>query len=279
MRASKIVKSEKFKVKSENSQFKNQNPKLTEIHISGAEGLYRKAEINRIVRRYIERALCHPKGLTDKIVVTIENIKQRPDLIESLPVSTVFCRTPAEGKRIIKKIIQSLGISKRSTEIAFEIIKKGNMRGAAIISAEKAERIEPDHGRGVRVSRLGISPSALTRLSLALSRHKINTDTVKEAIILASKVASCTGILAELCVSDNPDYTTGYVASQKFGYVRIPHIKQKGKRIGGRAFFIKEGVNAEDVIHYLEEIPVIITKVSSSKGLVPLYEILNYSHK
>ena len=60
----------------------------------------------------------------------------------------------------------------------------------------------------------------------------LNNTTVKEAIILASKVAACRQVTAELCISDDPGYTTGYISSKKYGYVRIPHIKKKGEKNG-----------------------------------------------
>lgn len=279
MRSSKKLKTQDSKCKIKETKTKIHESKLKEIHISGAEGLYFKSEINTIVNRYIERALNHPKGMADKIVLTIENIEQKPYSIRSLPVSTVYSRTPFEGEKIIEKITQMLGISKMAFQVAIKIIKEGNMRGATLISAEKAKRLEPDFERGIRVSRLGITNSASKKLSAELSRYSINTETVKEAIILASKVSSYKGIIAELCISDDPDYTTGYLASQRYGYVRIPHIKKRGSRTGGRAFFIKEGVNIEKVTRYLEETPVIINRVSTSKGVVPLNEILNNYHK
>jgi 6-carboxyhexanoate--CoA ligase len=152
------------------------------------------------------------------------------------------------------------------------------MRGAALITAEKGRRLEPDRQRGIRVSRLGITKPALKELSSKLSKYDINTATVQEAIILASKVLSCEQVMAELCISDDPNYTTGYVASRGFGYVRIPHIKNKGSSSGGRAFFVKEGIDIGDIMEYLERRPMIIGKVSSCKGTVPIDEILNYPH-
>ncbi|MEW6416795.1 MAG: 6-carboxyhexanoate--CoA ligase [Nitrospirota bacterium] len=267
MRASK-------EVKTKNSKFKIQNSKTSEIHISGAEGLYDMSDIQRIVKRYIERALKHPKGKADKIIITIESIKQKSRSISTLPIVTVNCITPAEGKNTTIKLLRSLGISKKAIDIAFELIRKGNMRGAAIITTEKGDRLEPDKERGVRASRLGISKSASKVLSLKLSKHGINTDIVKEALILASKVASSRQVLAELCISDNPSYTTGYVASKRFGYLRIPNIKRKESKSGGRAFFVREGTNVEGIIEYLERMPVIIGRVASCKGIMSLDEIL-----
>lgn len=273
MRASKS--SSTFQVKSS----KLKDPELKSIHISGAEGLYDKSDINRIIRKYIARALNHPKGKPDKIVITIEDVKQNPKVISALPVATIDNKNPQNRGNIAVKILQSLGISEIAIDKAFRVIGKGNMRGAAIITSVNGRRLEPDRERGVRASRLGIEKSALRILSLKLSRHGINTDTVKEALILASKVASCKDVIAELCVSDDPYYTTGYVASKSFGYLRIPNIKHKGSRSGGRAFFVREDINVGGIIGYLERVPVMIGKVASCKGIISVDEILNSPYR
>jgi len=268
MRASKKARSHKSEVRSRKS-------KITEIHISGAEGLYTKSEIHKIVKNYIERALHHPKGIPDTIVITIEDIRQNPLTISALPVATINNSSPTEAENSAVRTLQSLGISERAIQKAFTLIKKGSMRGAALITSVNGNRLEQNRDKGIRVSRLGIKKSALRELSAKLSRHGINTDIVKEALILASKVTSCKDVIAELCVSDNPDYTTGYVASQGFGYLRIPHIKHKGSRSGGRAFFVKEGIDTNDIIDYLEKRPVIVGKVALCRGIMSLDEILN----
>lgn len=278
MRAAKTIKSQKSEVKSQNLKYKTKNSKLTEIHISGAEGLYRKSEIKEIVEQYIERAFNHPRGKADRIIIAIEDIKQEPKTISALPVSTIKNTTPREGKKLARQLLQSSEVSERAIDKALELIKRDGMRGAAIITAEKAKRLEPDRKRGIRVSRLGITKSALKKLSSKLLKYEINSETVKEALILASKVSSCEQVIAELCVSDDPNYTTGYVASKEFGYVRIPHIKNKGSRSGGRAFFVKEGIDVGGIIEYLERRPVIIGKVSFCKGIVPFDEILNHPY-
>jgi 6-carboxyhexanoate--CoA ligase len=246
-----------------------------EIHISGAEGLYSASDIPVVLRRYIDRALKHPKGKPEKVVLTAELIKQYPRIISALPVCTVICKTPNEGKTIAQEILMSLGITEKAVHAGHSIISKGGMRGAAIVSAMRGVRLEPDRQRGVRVSRLGISRSASKLLSARLSRHGINTDTVKEALLIASKVISHQDVIAELCVSDDPDYTTGYVASEKFGYVRIPHIKWKRTPPGGRALFVRDGADIPSLILYLETMPVIIGRTASCRGALTIYEILH----
>ncbi len=249
-----------------------------DIHISGAEGIYKAQDIQKVSRLYIERALNHSRGKPDKIVITIEKLKERPKIISTLPLSTINNLSPLDGEKIARKLLQSAGIKKIAIQRALEVIKKDDMRGASIVTAEKGSRLEPNRERGIRVSRLGISDSALKKLSKRLSIHGINNETVKEALVLASKVSSCEGVIAEICVSDDPDYTTGYVASKQFGYVRIPNIKNRGNRSGGRVFFIKEGAEIKDIIEYLERRPVIIGEVSLCKGTISIDEILNYHY-
>jgi 6-carboxyhexanoate--CoA ligase len=272
MRASK-------EIKSGNLKHKTQNLKLTEIHVSGAEGLYHSSEIQRVVRKYIERAISHPKGRPDKIILSIEDIKEKLQEIESLLVRTVYSQTPSEAEDIAIKLLKASGVSEKAIHAALRLIKKGGLRGASLISAEKAERLEHDKQRGVRASRLGIDASAFRLLSSKLSKHGINTDTVKEALILASKVISYKDIIAELCISDDPDYTTGYIASKEFGYIRIPKIKLKGSKPGGRVFFVKEGLDVSKCISYLERKPIMIKKVSPCRGTVSINEIINSPYK
>jgi len=237
------------------------------------------SEIKNIVKSYIDRAFNHPKGEADKIVISIEAIRKKPKEISSLPVSTINCRNPKEAQRTSLNLLSSLGISEHAIQNAFSVIEKGGMRGAAVLSSVTGTRLDKDKDRGVRVSRLGIAKPALKTLSARLSRLGINTNTVKEALVLASKVASQTYIIAELCVSDNPQYITGYIASKKTGYVRIQNIKQRGDKRGGRVFFVGKGINIKHVTEYLEKVPVVIKNIAPCKGIISVYEVLNSSHK
>jgi 6-carboxyhexanoate--CoA ligase len=270
MRASQGIRSQK-------SEVRGQKQKTPEIHISGAEGLYPVSDIRRILRRYIERALHHSKGRPDQIILTVEEVRKKPLKISTLPLRTASSHSPSEGRQVSRNLLQALGISLKALNVAFSVLQKGNMRGAALISAEKGRRLEHDRARGIRVSRLGIDKPAFKALSLKLSRLGINTDTVKEALVLASKVASCSGVIAELCISDDPHYTTGYVASNKFGYVRIPCVKRSGRKIGGRVFFVQGGSNINKMIQYLERTPVLIDRIGVCKGIQPAEEILDNS--
>jgi len=255
------------KINSQKSDFRGQNFKNHEIHISGAEGIYEEAEILKIVKGYAERALNHPRGRPDKIVITIEELDKKPKNISLLPLQTIKCDSPSYAEQIITQMLFKLGISKKAIYNAFRVLRaKQTMRGAAIIAQKSGLRLEPDKSRGIRVSRLGIEKSVYKKISKLLSGMKINTSTVKEALILASKVASCPDVISEICISDDPDYTTGYIASKKLGYLRIPNIKRRGDMNGGRVFFIKEDADINNIINYLEMEPVIAVCENLLKG-------------
>lgn len=246
MRASKTVRSQKSKVYGQG------------IHISGAEGLCGFSEIDRVAKKYFLRAMNHTKGTPDNVVITIERIKQRPLVIPLLPVATVQCYSPIRALTVVRELLSGAGISDKSIKNGIEVVTgRTVMHGASLILSESGIRVEPDEKRGVRVSRLGIHKDIEKRLSGRLAKENINNTTVKEAIILASKVASCRGVVAELCISDNPGYTVGYIASKELGYIRIPNIKKKGSIDGGRVFFIKENSDVKRIIEYLERTPVV----------------------
>lgn len=251
-----------------------------EIHISGAEGICSRSDLQKIVQEYIDRAITHPRGRPDSIVITIEELKKPLRSITALPLMTVKCSSSSRAEAIIGKLLTESGVSMKAITSALSILhNRETMRGAGLLLASSGRRVEPDMQRGVRASRFGIDRPAEIRLSTELNKLGINTQTVMEALILASKVASCRDIVAEVCISDDPDYTTGYVASEYLGYVRIPHIKKKRDRRGGRIFFLKENADILHVISYLEKTPILIEGIKPCSGEKTIEEILDRYHK
>lgn len=230
------------------------------VHVSGAETLSKEEDIITMASSFLLRALCHKKGVPSEIVLTIEKLKEIPSSVALLPVKTLDCPSPGKAKIVIKELLKKEGVSDTSIKKALSLVYSSRtMRGASLIDIKTGRRLEPDKSRGVRVSRLGIEEASEERLSEMLEKLGINTTRVKEALILASKVISCPGIIAELCISDDPDYTTGYVASRVLGYQRIPNIKEKGSLSGGRVFFVKTGSDIGRIIRYLEKRPVVVS--------------------
>lgn len=229
-----------------------------EEHISGAEGIYSLNEVEKILKQFLKRALEHSKGVPDKIVLTVEKIKEPIEKVKALPIKTILCKSPEEAHEVVRKKLTQLGISENAILSAWDIIKKYKMRGATLIDSITGERLEPDKERGVRVSRIQMDKKRKYQILKKIKNIAIQPQRVVEAITVASKVVSSGAIIAEICVSDNPDYTTGYISSKETGYLRITNIKNTGEQIGGRAFFVKIPVDIEKLIKFLERTPVII---------------------
>ncbi|MBI4698476.1 MAG: 6-carboxyhexanoate--CoA ligase, partial [Nitrospirae bacterium] len=211
------------------------------IHISGAEGIYVNEDVIRMVQKYSERAFTHEKGRADEIHITVEELKKKPKTISSLSLCTLDTKNPASAKKSAIEILTRVGITDRAVEEAFKALNIGiSMRGAMLMGIEGV-RLEPDLLRGVRVTRMGLTKKSAGILSSKLSKLNLNNDTVKEALILSSKVNNHPMVIGELCISDDPGYTTGYIATRRYGYIRLPHIKKRGIPYGGRAFFITGG--------------------------------------
>lgn len=227
-------------------------------HISGAEGIYTDQEVAGAVARYIERGRTHPKGRALRITVTVEPVTTRPRTVPALDITTLDTSDPATARSAADDMLGELGVSPDAINAAWAIIKAGGLRGAALLSAHSGERLDHNPERGVRASRLGLSASGKAYMADTLENLGLDTGIVREALTLASKVAHAPGVLAELCASDDPDYTTGYLASRWLGYVRIPNIKKPRNRAGGRVFFIKPGTEIDALISYLETRPVLV---------------------
>lgn len=277
MRASKKVKSQTSNVKRDNLKLETRDAKPDDIHISGAEGIFHERKRARIVGEYIKRAMDHPRGTPDSIVITIERIQRAPTMVRMAPVTTLRNNSVPEATESIKKILRASGISAKAVKNALKVVYGDEtMRGASLICAGSGRRVEPDKKRGVRATCFGVSGAAERSLAVMLAEQGLNNTTVKEALLLASKVVSCRSVLAELCVSDDPHYTTGYVSTRSYGYVRIPRIKKKGEKKGGRVFFVEDDADIGALIEFIEKTPVIVNRITECRGMRRIDEIIDH---
>ena len=235
------------------------------LHLSGTEGIFGKKDIEGAVSAMAARAM-RLKDRPDGVYLSIEPIPLEPKQITSLPVGTIKARSVTDARLAAAGLLEAAGVSTKAIRAALAVIRPPAMRGAALICAATGRRLEPDKKRGVRASVFGITPRAKSALQKKLEEFGITHERAYEAMLLAAKVARCPYIEAEFCVSDDPEYTTGYVASEKNGYIRIENLKPKKSPEGGRAFFLKKGAPVEAVIDYLEKEPVIIGKAGPVKG-------------
>lgn len=215
-------------------------------HVSGAERIVERPLVEEALEGLARRAMEHPNGEPDSVTITVRRITTPIVSIPPLPVSEPAVRDTAQARAVLAAELARMGLK---AESVLPLLYDGTpMRGAILLNADTLQRLEPDQQRGVRATCMDYPGNS--------GKGKCH---MKEALCLSSKVAHCPWIIGELCISDDPDYTTGYFASRERGYVRIHHIKARGSRIGGRVFLFRGG--ADDVprcMEYLEQQPVMV---------------------
>lgn len=229
-------------------------------HISGAERILSEPSLEKTVLGMLDRARTHQRGKADFISIRIEEVKDEDIAYKPLLSMESFeAADVAAGHAVAIEELQKAGVTNSAAQkgIAALLSLPDSLRGAMIFDAVSGKRMDELGKRGVRVSKMDCADSADYEADLA--RRGLMGEHVREALVLASKVAGADDILAELCWSDDPDYVTGYVASSKFGYKRIPVMKEKGSPVGGRIFFVREATDINKLCAYLQEQAVLIT--------------------
>lgn len=275
-------------------------------HISGAERLVTKEELEQISSELVHRALTHSKGCADFIRITIDAIPD--EAIHRIPCLTIadeqteghigeaqptdgetaapttdgkVAAQPTDGKTAVpttnheadapttnheattpplplsshRKAEALLTTHTAITPVAFRravsqlLSLPESMRGAMLVDMRTGHRLDPWGQRGVRVSRMSFADE--TAAITALNAAGYSGVHLEEALVLASKVLSAPGVVGELCISDDPDYTTGYV-SYGNTYHRLHHMKPVGSPLGGRLFFVDATADIAAIKKYLE---------------------------
>lgn len=238
-------------------------------HLSGAERLSVTDDLDRLAAGMVKRALEHMRGRAEKIQLTIEELEAAQVDYGILPdLHTYLVDDYPQGRRAASAMLVRSGVAPLAIDRAMAAMAAGaapdgrSMRGAMLIDAKSGQRLEPDHARGVRVSRMDLTEQARQELILGLQALGLDNDHVREALVLAAKVVTAPGIVAELCWSDDPEYTAGYVASAEQGYIRFPHLKPVGDERGGRAFFLASGkYQLSELIDYLQTKPLLFDRI------------------
>ena len=232
-------------------------------HISGAERILPESALIENAGAMIDRALHHAKGRADYIQVKIEEARtEEIEYVEALPVSTVETENAEEGRKAIISLLRKIGIE-NGDAVLRKFHETYNMRGAMLLDVDTLERLEPDPARGIRATYMDAEHGE-NRAACTVKNH------FQEAIVLASKVSSAPHILAEICVSDDPGYVTGYVASKKTGYVRITRLKEKDDPNGGRIFLYRGSRNdVPKTIAYLEKKKILVKNAPASPSSMP----------
>jgi len=263
--------------------FANDNPdsEPEHEHISGAERIVLKEEIDEISTALIHRAQNHDNGVPDFINLKIQSINtEKIEYIPSLPVFLVQVPDHSSAQLSCRLILQNAGISPQSLEYASDFLMNGdsqgrNLSGALVMDSSSSSIQNPD-GKGIRATTMDFTPSAHHMIDDILREHALYNTRLKEALVLATKVAHAPSARAELCYSDNPDYHIGYVSVTGKGYFRIPHLRPPSAK-GGRVFFVQDNGFSWDVYsRYLRNTPVLIDSISPIYTDFSLDQLLSY---
>ncbi len=232
------------------------------LHISGAERIVREGDIKRAASELLDRARGHERGVPDSITITVDSLEGRRILrLKALPVRDIDCKARDGGRECAVSELVKAGVTEEAARRAMDALTAVpvNMTGAMVIDAATGKRLDEPVKSGIRARAMDHDESFMPALKDALNARGLCNIHLLEALALATKVAHAPGAVAELCISDDPGYITGYVASRKGGYVRITPLKDKGDPVGGRAFFVDGAAfDASAYVEYLRDTPVLV---------------------
>lgn len=224
-------------------------------HISGSEKIISGKLLPATIHTVIQRALQHTLGKPDLINLKIQPVDSKE--IIKLPALQVTEHSAADISGNMEFIRHRLAeLTPNCCEEIMQLLKQlPHMRGAILYDIHMLRRCEDDLQRGIRVTYM----DAETDSSMLKNKNHFF-----EALVLATKVAHAPGMLAEICISDDPDYVTGYFSSLKHGYIRLTPVKEHGSSHGGRIFiFDSTKADVQTVINYLEKTKVLVTDINT----------------
>ncbi|MCQ2510775.1 MAG: 8-amino-7-oxononanoate synthase [Lachnospiraceae bacterium] len=229
------------------------------IHISGAEKIIDESGIQSFAHQLIERGLHHDKGEADFLNLKITRVNQEEVLyLDALKVETRDVKNYKEGQEEIRTYLKEIGIDAPEKIMQF-LSETYAMRGAMLLDVDRLIRLEPDKERGIRATNMDQERKKGSLIGDEKNHYE-------EAIVLATKVVNCPGILGEICISDDPNYVTGYVSSKEIGYRRITKIKEMGSENGGRIFLFRgTDKEAAQAIDFLQNQHVIVRNIEKIK--------------
>lgn len=219
-------------------------------HISGGERIVKEEDIKHVVNQLLNR----PKEF-DFINIKIDKLKKVGYFDKTLDIHTITFEDIKQANDFASQIISDItGIDTDTVKKYIDLVHTGasetgeNMRGAMVVNTD-GKRVELDKNRGVRTTNIDYEDR--NNIIQALL-EKGFTERTADALAIATKNLNSGCILAEYCISDDPDYVFGYVATGR-KYIRIYPLKQKGNQKGGRIYFVKKETDTKKLYRYLEE--------------------------
>ena len=234
-------------------------------HLAGAERIVPAEAIGAVMAALMQRAMDCANGPAGEVNCSLERVDPDRLRLAKLPdVTTYQVSNWQTGREAAVRLLARAGVTPASARHAVTLLADGAgprgqvMRGAVIMDSRAGKRLENDPARGVRVSRMDLTTAFRPQLETLLAAEGLGHPRTLEALVLAGKVLQAPGLVAELCWSDDPGYTTGYVADPLHGYQRITVLKPPGDMRGGRVFFVDPNrASLAELVDFLENQPVL----------------------
>ncbi|BAM06675.1 6-carboxyhexanoate--CoA ligase [Leptospirillum ferrooxidans] len=247
-------------------------------HCSGGEEILLERNLEEGISRLFKRGLgSAPHHLKNDLTISIRVDGVAPEHLQRsqlLPVRQLHSESEETTRSFIRSfLLFSLGkISvdqEKSTQKILDCIDSllkptANPLWGAILLSPSGEKI-PVPEEGVRTTHIGMEWKTKEELEASAESNGISGRRFPEALMLASKVVAQPLIHLELCISDDPTYTTGYIAAKDIAYIRLPHMKKAGMTGGGRIYLLNRIPDDDELtalIAGLKETSVLFDKMS-----------------
>ena len=246
---------------------------LEQKHLAGGEDIVDTSALPTRILELFDQGMStsskNPLAPPHSINIRIDPVHMEE--IRNIPLLPVFClqstsheKTWAFLTKAFERMEAIFGTPAMATHRhARDLLSKDHttLSGASLLLSG-GEHLTPD-GTGIRVTHFGIRPGLRTELMQESAVHLAGSGRrFIEALQISSKILSHQETAFELCLSDNPDYTTGYLSVRGVGYIRLPFLKHPGLPSGGRIIGIRKSFDQatlSEIIHYLTEVPVLFT--------------------
>ncbi len=250
---------------------------LEDRHLAGGEDIVAAEELPERITELLNRGLSpstHDPGRERRPSLTFRIDPVDPGALVSAPLLPVHCLksdTVSETWAFVRDalaLLETQGFLLDSKHLLEQcrLLLAGNRPvspGAFLLSPD-GDPLDPD-GRGIRVTHFGMLRRVREGMISQVAVHGTGTSRrFIEALQIASKALHSPPVLLEFCLSDNPEYTTGYLALKGVGYIRLPHLKPPGIPAGGRLYVMEKPVDSslETLLGYLTKTPVLFTEES-----------------
>ncbi|MHB1285636.1 MAG: 6-carboxyhexanoate--CoA ligase [Leptospirales bacterium] len=242
-------------------------------HLSGGEDIVDNVALKTRLLELLDQGLePSSKQLIDpphSINIRIDPVHTKDiKTISLLPVYCLKTKRLEETWFFLKKAFEGMGeVFGISGTLGYQQAEKllsdknDATTGASLLLPNAESRIP--NGDGIRITHFGINPSLKDELTQESAIHALGSGRrFIEALQISSKILSHEKTAFELCLSDNPEYTTGYLSVRGVGYIRLPFVKPPGLRAGGRIIGVLNTFIESDMLEmvgYLTESPVLFT--------------------